>query len=121
MVRLTAEIAAVESVAEGTTAKSVLTSQVDATAQRYSEMRQREDSFKRDAVGVGLGVVLSLGGIGLGTWAALHGGAYLWWWALAVPAIILGVPGFFHEVTGGDSKKASTDGTSSPGPGPATS
>ncbi|CAM5589742.1 hypothetical protein SCANM124S_06348 [Streptomyces canus] len=82
----------------------MLTEQVEATVAKYKQTCLREDTFHRNGAGLGLGIVLGGGGIGLGTWAAIQGGSTLWWWVLAVPAIVLGVPGFFHEWTGGDSR-----------------
>lgn len=111
MTRLTAEIAALDTLPDEASAKAMLTSQVEATVAKYKQTCLREDTFRRDGVGVGLGIVLGGGGIALGTWAAVQGGSTLWWWVLAVPAIILGVPGFFHEWTGGDSRTATAQPT----------
>lgn len=109
MARLTAEIAALDTLPDEGSAKATLQSQVEATVAKYKQACLREDTFRRDGVGVGLGIVLGGGGIALGTWAAVQGGSTLWWWALAVPAIILGVPGFVHEWTGGDSRTADAE------------
>lgn len=108
MARLTAETAALDTLPDEGSAKAMLTAQVEATVAKYRQTCLREDALRRDGVGVGLGIVLGGGGIALGTWAAVQGGPTLWWWAVAVPAIVLGVPGFFHEWTGGDSRTAAT-------------
>ncbi|MFC8074450.1 hypothetical protein ACFUN8_02780 [Streptomyces sp. NPDC057307] len=100
MIRLSSEIAALDSLPEELDVRSLLISQVEATARKYKETCAREDSFKRDGLGIGLGIVLGGGGIALGTGAALQGGAYLWWWVLALPAIVVGVPGFFASLAG---------------------
>ncbi|MDK1474785.1 hypothetical protein QNO07_15380 [Streptomyces sp. 549] len=113
MDRLTAEIAALSSLPDNSDAKSILLSQAEATARTYKQTCTHEDTFKRDGLGIGLGIVLGGGGIALGTWAALQGGAHMWWWALALPAIVLGVPGFFHELAGG-SRETSDDEATAP-------
>ncbi|MFB9581712.1 hypothetical protein [Streptomyces goshikiensis] len=106
MERLKAEIEAVQALPEGSATKGVLLSQIDATVRKYEETCQREDTFRRDAAGLVMGILIGGGGIALGTWAALAGGLYFWWWVLAIPAIIVGVIGFFYELAGGRANQA---------------
>ncbi|MFG3253844.1 hypothetical protein [Streptomyces sp. NPDC048172] len=116
LARLTAEAEALQSLEslqslpKEAGANDILAAQIVSTARKYAATCALEDSLSRDKVGIGLGVVLGGGGIILGTWAALQGGAHFWWWILAIPAIVLGVPGFFHELGGGDSRKTQTGG-----------
>ncbi|MFD4666416.1 hypothetical protein [Streptomyces halstedii] len=113
MLRLNTEIAALDSLPEGLEVRSLLASQVDATARKYTETCTREDSFTRDKLGIGVGLIVGGGGIALGTWAALQGGAHLWWWVLALPAIVIGVPGFFVSLAG-ESSTVSDNSTAPP-------
>ncbi|MEU9912405.1 hypothetical protein [Streptomyces sp. NPDC051001] len=106
MERLKAEIEAAEALPDGSAAKETLLAQLDATASKYEETCQHEDTFRRDSFGVILGLILGGVGIALGSWAALAGGSHLWWWVLAIPLIIFGVPGFFYEMAGGKSREA---------------
>ncbi|MFD5717568.1 hypothetical protein [Streptomyces sp. NPDC127036] len=106
MERLKAEIEASEALPAGSVAKGTLLTQLDATASKYAETCKHEDTFRRDSFGVVLGLIFGGVGIALGSWAALAGGAYLWWWVLAIPLIIFGVPGFFYEMAGGKSREA---------------
>lgn len=118
MDRLRAEIEASVALPEGSEAKETLLLQLDATARKYNETCTREDTFSRNVAGIVMGFLIGGGGIALGTWAALAGGGYLWWWVLAIPLIILGVFGFFYELAGGKSQQEVTppgaDSTSTP-------
>lgn len=115
MVRLNSEIAALGSLPAGLDVRTLLESQVETTARKYKETCTREDSFKRDGLGIGVGIVIGGGGVALGTWAALQGGAYLWLWVLALPAIAVGVPGFIVSLVGSsatsDDEATPTEGT----------
>ncbi|MGW4345540.1 hypothetical protein ACWEL8_10760 [Streptomyces sp. NPDC004690] len=111
MVRLRAEIEAAEALPDESEAKRTVLSQLDATARKYEETCRREDTFQRDIAGIVLGVLIGGGGIALGTWSALAGGIYLWWWVLAMPGIIMGVTGFFYELAGGKSRQPSPSTT----------
>ncbi|MGW7555830.1 hypothetical protein [Streptomyces rimosus] len=106
MARLTAEAGVHEALPEGSAARSIVAAQLEATASKYKATCEREDSFRRDKVGLVAGIILGGGGLILGTWAALQGGGYLWWFVLALPAIMIGVPGFFVELAGGSSRDA---------------
>ncbi|MFF7738668.1 hypothetical protein [Streptomyces sp. NPDC007984] len=105
MERLKAEIEASEALPAGSVAKETLQKQLDATANKYTETCKHEDAFRRDSFGVVLGLILGGAGVVLGSWAALAGGSYLWWWVLAIPLIVFGVPGFFYEMAGGKSRE----------------
>ncbi len=111
MSRLTAEVSALAALPDGSLAKARVGSQLDATALKYQEICAREDSFKRNPAGVVVGAVLWVGGVALATWAVSAGGLYQLWWIVALPAITMGVFGFFYELAGGKSQQPS----SSPG------
>ncbi|GAA4555929.1 hypothetical protein [Streptomyces collinus] len=116
MERLKAEIEASEALPAGSAAKEALLIQLDATAKKYAETCKHEDTFRRDSFSVILGLILGGVGIALGSWAALAGGSNLWWWVLAIPLIVFGVPGFFYEMAGGKSREVpATDPTRSGG------
>ncbi|WP_320778852.1 hypothetical protein [Streptomyces sp. CRN 30] len=106
MERLKGEAETAEVLPEGSAAKQTLLAQLDATARQYEEACKLEDTFRRDSSGVVLGFLIGGSGIALGSWAALAGGAYLWWWILAIPMIIVGVTGFFYEMAGGKSRQS---------------
>ncbi|MFD7730655.1 hypothetical protein ACFV6F_09775 [Kitasatospora phosalacinea] len=108
LARLRSEMEVAESMPNSAEAKSVIEDQLHATALRYREICAHEDTLKRDTASMALGAVFGLGGIWLGTWAALNGGAYFWFWLLAIPLVVLGVVGFFYELAGGKSRQAAT-------------
>jgi hypothetical protein len=82
---------------------------VDDTAKRYAELRRQQSQRQRDAFGVALGAIFSLCGIGLAAYASYKGNLSLLWDILAIPLMLLGIPGFFYELSGGRSRQKDTD------------
>ncbi|MFE0688995.1 hypothetical protein ACFV0Z_12715 [Streptomyces xiamenensis] len=115
--RLKAEIEISEAVPAGSVAKETILAQLDSTARMYEHTCRQEDTFRRDSTGVVLGLLLGGTGIGVGSWAAVAGGAYLWWWIPAIPLIVLGVFGFFYEMAGGKSRRTVASAESDPASG----
>ncbi|MFC8282727.1 hypothetical protein [Streptomyces cyaneofuscatus] len=113
MERLKSEVEASEAMPVGSVAKETLLARLDSTALKYEETCQQEDTFSRDTFGVILGLILGGTGIALGIWAALAGGAHLWWWVAAIPLIVFGVSGFFYEMAGGKSLQPATSAATS--------
>jgi hypothetical protein len=111
--RLSSELAVVGNIPDGAPAKSVLEAQLHATAVKYQEVCTREDTLRREPVALSLGALFAVAGVWLGTWAALKGGVYMWWWSLAFPLLIFGVVGFFYELGGGQSAQTQTPSTPS--------
>ncbi|WP_327329465.1 hypothetical protein OG265_17220 [Streptomyces sp. NBC_01208] len=112
--RLNAEISTLDALPEGS-ARDSLAGQIGRTVQKYQQVSAYEDTFKRDSASAALGFLFGVGGIGLGTWSASHGGLYYLWWLLAVPAIVLGITGFFYELAGGKQAREARELSSSPG------
>nr|WSW68688.1 hypothetical protein OG461_22190 [Streptomyces sp. NBC_00995] len=114
LTRLNAEISTLDALPEGR-ARDSLAGQISRTVQKYQQVSAYEDTFKRDTASAVLGFLLGVGGIGLGTWSASHGGLYYLWWLLAVPAIVIGITGFFYELAGGKQAREARELSSSPG------
>src|SRR5690348_14743618 len=61
--RLTSELTVVDNMQAGTPAKAVLEAQLHATALRYQEVCNREDTLRREPVALALGAIMTVGGV----------------------------------------------------------
>lgn len=85
-------------------AKYLLEQHIDLAAERYVRHRLSDVAIKRDTSGIVLGLIMAVAGIGLGWYALYGGGWFLFLIALAFPLMLLGIVGFFYELSGGKSR-----------------
>ena len=88
----------------GSVAVQELNTSIENAARLYAHLRIRQSQLHRDPVGIILGIIFSLSGIGLASYAAYAGGLTLLWDIVAIPLMLFGIIGFFYELSGGRSR-----------------